>query len=68
MGEKLSNLNRYISVITDIDEKWFVIFEKTINRLFFGYGRLPQLTYYFLFSFFLLFKCFFSYSSRAIHF
>ena len=25
-GKKLTSLNRYISVITDIDEKWFVSF------------------------------------------
>ena len=29
-----------ISVMTDIDEKWFV---GTVNRLSFGYVRLPQL-------------------------
>ena len=34
MGKKLTNLNRFISVIIDIDEKWFVIFEHTINHLF----------------------------------
>ena len=43
MGKKLTSLNRYISVITDIDEKWFVIFEHTINHLSFGYIHLPQL-------------------------
>ena len=55
-------LNRFISVITDIDEKWFVSFEYTINCLSLGYVRLPQLEYYFssffsflLFFFFLLF-------------
>ena len=31
MGKKLTSLNQYISVITDIDEKWFVIFEHTIK-------------------------------------
>ena len=45
-------LNRYISVITDIDEKWFVIFKHTINWLSFGYVRLPQLEYYFSYFFF----------------
>ena len=30
------NLNRFILVITDIDEKWSVIFEYTINKLSFG--------------------------------
>ena len=38
-GQKVGNFNRYISIITDIDEKWFVIFEHTINCLFFGYVR-----------------------------
>ena len=59
LGKKL-NLNRYISEITDIDEKWFVIFECTINHLSFGYVRSSQLEYYFscfasfLYFFFLL--------------
>ena len=57
MGNKLTNLNRYISVIADIDKKWFVIFGRTINHLSFGYVRLPQHEYYFscFVSFFLLF-------------
>ena len=42
-GQKLTNLNRYISVITYLDEKWFVVFEHTINHLSFGYVCLPQL-------------------------
>ena len=43
-GRKVAILNRYISVITDIDEKWFVVFEQhTINHFSFGYVRLPQL-------------------------
>ena len=46
MGKKLTSLNRHISIITDFDEKWFVIFEHIINHLFFGYARLPQLEYY----------------------
>ena len=50
MGKKLTNLNRYISVISDIDEKWLVVFEHTIHRLFLGCVRLPQLEYYFSFS------------------
>ena len=45
IGKKLTNFNRYNSVITDIDKKWFVIFEHTINHLFFGYVHLPQLEY-----------------------
>ena len=43
MGKNLTSLNRYISVIKDFDEKWFVAFEHTINRLSFGYFCLPQL-------------------------
>ena len=34
---------RYISVITDVDEKSFVVCKHTINRLSFGYARLLQL-------------------------
>ena len=52
-GHKWAESNRYISVITNIDEKWFVIFEHAINCLSFGYVHLPQLEYYF--SFFLTF-------------
>ena len=40
MGKKLTSLNRSISVITDIDEKWFVVFEHTINHLSFVYLKL----------------------------
>ena len=40
-GQKVDELNRCISVITDIHEKWFVVFEHTINHLSFGYVRLP---------------------------
>ena len=56
-GQKVNNLNQYISIIIDIDEKWFLIFEHTINYLSFGYGHLPQLEYHFYCSasFFLLF-------------
>ena len=46
-GQKVDGLNRYISVITGIDEKWFVVFEHTINHLSFGYVRLPQFENYF---------------------
>ena len=66
MGKNLTNLNRYISVCTDIDGKWVVVSEHTINHLFFGYVSLPQLQYYFscfVSSFFFLF---FSLSSAAI--
>ena len=70
-GQKVDNFEPmyiYISVITDIDEKWFVIFEHTINCLFVSYVRLPQLEYYFsFFSSFLLFFLFY-YSSPAIYF
>ena len=32
-GQKLTNLNQYILIITNINKKWFVIFEHTINHL-----------------------------------
>ena len=48
MGKKLTSLNRYILVLTDIDEKWFVVFEHTVNRLSCGYVRLPNLKTIFL--------------------
>ena len=58
--KKLTNLNQYILVITDIDEKCFVVFEHTINHLSFGYVRLFQLEYYFsCFGFFFLLLFFF---------
>ena len=49
-----------ISVVTNIDEKWFVVFGYTTNHLF-SYVRLPQLEYYFscFASFFLLVFFFF---------
>ena len=45
MGKKLTNLNwqEYISVITNIDKKLFVIFEHTIIHLSLGYVRSPNL-------------------------
>ena len=42
MGKKLTNLNRYISEIINIDQKRFAVFEHTINHLSFGYVRLLQ--------------------------
>ena len=39
MGKNLTRLDRYISIIIDIDEIWFVIFEHIINQLSFGYVR-----------------------------
>ena len=59
MGRKRTILNRYISIITDIDEKWFVIFEHTINWLSFDYVHLPQLKHYFSFFFFFFLTFFF---------
>ena len=43
--------------VTNVDVKWFVILEHTINHFSFGYVRLPQLKYYFscFASFFLFF-------------
>ena len=62
MSKKLTNLNRHILVITNIDEKWFVIFAHTINHLSFDYVRLPQLENHFSclasFSFFFFFFSF----------
>ena len=60
MGKKLTNLNQNISITTNIDEKWCVIFDHTINHLSFGYVRLPQLTHYF--SCFAFFFSFFPFS------
>ena len=58
-GQKGAILKRYISVITNIDKKWFMIFEHPINHLSFGYVCLPQLEYYFFLLFFgyLLLNC-----------
>ena len=54
-GQKVDVFERiYISVITDIDEKWLGIFELIINHLSFDYVQLPQLEYYF--------SCFVSFS------
>ena len=47
MCKNLTNLNQYISVITNIDKKWFVTFEQTINHLSFGYVILSQFECYF---------------------
>ena len=54
MGRKWTILNRNISVISDIDEKRFVISEHTIYCLSSGYVFLPQPEYY-LSSFFFFF-------------
>ena len=43
MGKMLTNLNRNISVITDIDEELFADFVHTINHLSICYVRLLQL-------------------------
>ena len=47
MGKKLTNLNQYISLITGIAKKWFVIFEHTIKQFSLDYVRLPELEYNF---------------------
>ena len=66
MGKKLANLNQLIWVITDIDEKWFAVFERTINHLAFGYVCLTQQEN--LFFFFLhFFSNLFYFSSAAIY-
>ena len=68
-GKKPTNLNRYISVITDIEEKWLVIFEHTINHLSFGYVRLQQLEYCFSCFASLVFSFFsFAFPSATIYF
>ena len=68
MGTKLTNLNRYISVITNIDEKWFVVFEHNTNHFDFGYVRLPNLnTIFLVLASFLLFLLF-SFSSAVMYF
>ena len=57
MGKKLTNLNRYISVITDVDEKWFVILSTlstTFLLVMFVYPNLKAI-FLVLFLFFLLF-------------
>ena len=63
VGRKRTSLNRYISVNTDIDEKWFVILEHTINWLCFGYANFSftptWILFFFFFTFFLLFFLFF---------
>ena len=56
--QESTNLNAYMSVSTDIDEKRFVAFEHIINHLCFGYVCLPYLNTFC--SFFLNFF-FFSY-------
>ena len=60
-GQKVDEFEPIYPVITDIDEKWFVMFEHAINHPSFGYARLHQLENYFswLASFLLLFFLFF---------
>ena len=63
-GDKFESI---ISVNTNINEKWFVVFELTINHPSFGYARLPQIeNCFFCFAHFFYF--FFSFSSAAIYF
>ena len=58
-GLKVDEFEPIYSVTTDIDEKYFAIFEHTINHLSFSYVRLPQRENYFLvlnlFSYFFFF-------------
>ena len=67
-GQKVDEFEPIYLGSYNTDEKWFVVFEHTINHLSFVCVCLPQLGYYFTcFSpFFLLF--FFSFSSVAIYF
>ena len=71
MGKKLTNLNRYISVITDIDKKWLVIFLRAIiNHLSFGDVHLPQFEYHFscfVSFFFFFFFCRYLLLNRETH-
>ena len=54
MGRKWTILNRYISVITNIDRNRFVIFERTINRLFLVMFIYPNLNTIFLLFFIII--------------
>ena len=66
-GLKMDDFKQYISVNTDFDGKWFVLFEHTINCLSFGNVRLLQPEYYFSFlSFYFILFSFFS--SPAIYY
>ena len=66
MGKKSTSLNRHISLITDNDKKWFVIFGHTINQLSFGVCSFaPTWILVFLFC---IFFFLFSFSSRSIYF
>ena len=56
--KKWKDLNRDISVSTDIDEKRLVVFKRTINHFFSGCIGLPRLGYN-IFLFFLFFVWFF---------
>ena len=57
MGKKLTNLNRYISVITDIDEKWFLGLLSTTFLLLCLFTP-TLIAYYFLFFIFFQFVFF----------
>ena len=50
--KKWSNMNQYISVSTDIDEKQFVVFEHITIHLSYSYVHLPRLTWILFFFFF----------------
>ena len=60
MCRKWTTLNRYISVITDSDEKLFAIFERTLTSFLFFMFVCPNLRTVFLVLF--LFLTFFSFS------
>ena len=61
MDKTLMNLNRWISVISDINEKWFVIFEYTFNHAPFFWLCLCTLTWTSIFFVLLFFSYFFSF-------
>ena len=58
MGRKLMSLNRYISVNTDFDEKWFVVFEPLSTAFLLVMFIYPNLNTIFVlfFLFFFLFS------------
>ena len=54
-GYKVDEFEPIYLINSNIDEKWFLVFERTINHLSFGNVRLLQLDYQYYFSCFLSF-------------
>ena len=66
MGRKWTILNQYISVNTDIDGKWLVIFEHIFNRLLVVMFVYPNLnTIFLLFFLFLFWAIYFQTAKRT---